>query len=142
MTGNQWGTDWGPRGSSPCTITDCDRPMEARGWCSRHYQRWRNNGDPLALRGRPKGPRHYKWGGDAVDYPAIHRRLREQKEHAQCAHASEECDGRLEWALIIGRGTRVSDSGLPYSPNIDEDYMSLCVLHHRRYDGNGRGGEE
>lgn len=31
-----------------CTISGCDRPHIARGWCSRHYERWRSSGDPLA----------------------------------------------------------------------------------------------
>lgn len=35
-------------GSSPvCSIEGCERPAQARGWCSLHLQRWRRNGDPL-----------------------------------------------------------------------------------------------
>jgi hypothetical protein len=30
-----------------CSISGCDRPVAARGWCSAHYCRWRNHGDPL-----------------------------------------------------------------------------------------------
>lgn len=30
-----------------CSIDGCDRPVLARGWCNRHYLRWRNHGDPL-----------------------------------------------------------------------------------------------
>jgi len=30
-----------------CTIEGCERPQVARSWCGRHYQRWRNHGDPL-----------------------------------------------------------------------------------------------
>lgn len=29
-----------------CTIDDCERPGIARGWCSKHYERWRRTGDP------------------------------------------------------------------------------------------------
>jgi 5-methylcytosine-specific restriction endonuclease McrA len=36
----------------PCLIDECDgiagKPGTARGWCSAHYQRWKNHGDPLA----------------------------------------------------------------------------------------------
>ena len=36
-----------------CSIDGCDRPVfNARGWCSRHYQRWRSSGNPL---GKHKG---------------------------------------------------------------------------------------
>jgi hypothetical protein len=30
-----------------CSIPGCERPPHARGWCSRHYDRWRHHGDPL-----------------------------------------------------------------------------------------------
>ncbi len=33
-----------------CSVVDCDRPVLARGWCSRCYQRWSQWGDPM---GRP-----------------------------------------------------------------------------------------
>jgi hypothetical protein len=35
----------------PCTI--CGKPMIGRGWCSKHYERWRIHGDPLY---EPPGP--------------------------------------------------------------------------------------
>lgn len=33
-----------------CSVEGCDKPTEARGWCHKHYQRWRSNGDPLISR--------------------------------------------------------------------------------------------
>lgn len=33
-----------------CSIEGCDRPVQGRGWCSRHYTRWWRNGDPLVCR--------------------------------------------------------------------------------------------
>lgn len=29
-----------------CSIDGCERLAIARGWCLKHYKRWRNNGDP------------------------------------------------------------------------------------------------
>jgi len=29
-----------------CSIPDCSAIVIARGWCSKHWQRWRSNGDP------------------------------------------------------------------------------------------------
>lgn len=31
-----------------CSIDGCDRPQRARGWCSAHWTRWRQHGDPRA----------------------------------------------------------------------------------------------
>lgn len=31
---------------SVCAVEVCDRPTARRSWCSGHYARWRNNGDP------------------------------------------------------------------------------------------------
>lgn len=36
-----------------CSIEDCGRPVFARGWCNRHYNRWRSHGDPLTTLRRP-----------------------------------------------------------------------------------------
>lgn len=32
-----------------CKIPECDNPGHARGWCKKHWQRWRKNGDPEKL---------------------------------------------------------------------------------------------
>lgn len=37
-----------------CTIQDCGQECHARGWCRKHYLRWRKHGDPLGG-GTPKG---------------------------------------------------------------------------------------
>ena len=30
-----------------CSVPGCERPHEARGWCTLHYQRWKKHGDPF-----------------------------------------------------------------------------------------------
>lgn len=37
-----------PSGLNTCSIDGCDSPPRARGWCNKHYYRWRRLGDPLA----------------------------------------------------------------------------------------------
>lgn len=29
-----------------CSVDDCTRPISSRGWCTKHYARWRNTGHP------------------------------------------------------------------------------------------------
>lgn len=36
-----------PARPARCKLADCDRPHEAKGYCKRHYRRWRAYGDPL-----------------------------------------------------------------------------------------------
>jgi hypothetical protein len=31
-----------------CSVDDCHRPVYCRGWCVRHYFRWKRHGDPTA----------------------------------------------------------------------------------------------
>ena len=38
-----------------CTIEGCSSKVAARGWCSKHYYRWRKYGDPLAVARPQKG---------------------------------------------------------------------------------------
>lgn len=41
-----------------CTIDGCERPSDARGWCSTHYSKWFRYGDPQGGgtdKGAPKG---------------------------------------------------------------------------------------
>lgn len=46
MDGSSWLQDWSV--VKVCSIDGCDGVHYGRGWCRRHYQRWRRNGDPLA----------------------------------------------------------------------------------------------
>jgi hypothetical protein len=36
-----------------CGVAECPKAARARGWCNRHYIRWRNHGDPLKTVHRP-----------------------------------------------------------------------------------------
>ena len=36
-----------------CTIEDCGTEIYAKGWCNKHYQRFRRNGHPEILRRNP-----------------------------------------------------------------------------------------
>ncbi len=36
------------RPQSSCSIPDCNKRHQARGWCKKHYSRWQRHGSPLA----------------------------------------------------------------------------------------------
>ena len=44
------------RPSRLCSIPGCDQKHYAKGYCSKHWQRWRSNGDPYLAK-RPRTPR-------------------------------------------------------------------------------------
>lgn len=37
-----------PTSKNQCSIPECDSKVLARGWCSRHWQRWKRHGNPTA----------------------------------------------------------------------------------------------
>jgi hypothetical protein len=38
----------------PCAVDGCDRQAYCRGWCAKHYQRWKAHGDPTKTTRRPR----------------------------------------------------------------------------------------
>jgi hypothetical protein len=54
-----------------CSVPDCSKAAEKRGWCGMHYYRWRVHGDPLYTK------REYVKGGRARQmtngYIAVYR---------------------------------------------------------------------
>ncbi len=51
------------RPGSVCAVQACHAPVIARGWCFRHYQRWRRHGDVHQVARRPAvGLADYLWG--------------------------------------------------------------------------------
>lgn len=37
------------RSQRTCSVPECNSRHRSRGWCGRHYDRWRRRGDPLAV---------------------------------------------------------------------------------------------
>lgn len=40
-----------------CSVAGCDKPHDSKGFCSKHYERWRKHGDPLFTLRLEKTPR-------------------------------------------------------------------------------------
>ena len=36
--------------NATCSIDGCNKPAKSRGWCSKHYTRWKRHGDPLKVK--------------------------------------------------------------------------------------------
>lgn len=77
--------------SGHCSLPECSQTAMARGWCSKHYTRWRRHGDPLAnntsnrggnrlpVGSRSIGSNGYTWVKVADnDWRYEHRHLMEQ----------------------------------------------------------------
>jgi hypothetical protein len=81
-----------------CTIEDCGRPHDARGYCSMHWKRWQRTGNPHMAQPRmPRGrrcsirgcqrpvsargmctghvTRLYRWGDPRPEQPLSHQRV-------------------------------------------------------------------
>ena len=58
-----------------CKVQGCDSPVRGRGYCSKHYQRWRTHGDPTKV--LPPRGRHVKptCSVDDCDREALAREL-------------------------------------------------------------------
>ena len=77
-----------------CSINDCDKPTVGRGWCRKHYTRWRKHGDPLYVtpwspppQNRPRTIGCIEDGCDAK-----HFAKGRCKNHYQRAYAAENAD--------------------------------------------------
>lgn len=42
-----------------CSIDGCDNPAMARGWCGKHYMRWKSHGDPNVCKVEKGGQLRY-----------------------------------------------------------------------------------
>lgn len=55
----------------PCSIEGCKSAARGRGWCGKHWQRWRAHGDPLGGQDRFSDPRQSflsrtEWQGECL----------------------------------------------------------------------------
>ena len=86
------GTTGGQRMTRRCAIAGCNSPHEARGMCSKHYQRIKKRGE-LQLRVRPTGclfvgcdQPHHAQGLCHCHYQWATRPLNAKFRHQTCAH--------------------------------------------------------
>ena len=57
-----------PAKGKACCIEGCGRPVLARGWCVKHYNRWAKHGDPLQTRWEVQRGRRSQWHSASHGY--------------------------------------------------------------------------
>lgn len=106
-----------------CSIDGCGCPVRSRGWCSRHYYRWRMHGDPLS--GRIPSGTLAEWiddvalryeGDDCLIWPFS----RNNKGYGQIRQ-----NGRTE---IVSRLVCIEVNGPP--PTTDHEAAHSCGKGH------------
>lgn len=110
-----------------CSIADCGNKAVARGWCSKHWARWRKHGDP------------HKGGlnplGDKCSVPGC-----ERKPHSRWKGRKPVCN--MHWLRLYNTGStdlrdKVFASWAVCSvPGCDKDARAsggtLCEMHYWR----------
>ena len=98
-----------------CSIENCPKKVEARGWCPMHYQRWRTTGDPIKTKTRQtivriEGKQGYvsvaggTWAKcDASDLPLLSKHLWNRD---QDGYIRTQIEGKniTMHQLLVGRG--------------------------------------
>lgn len=124
--------------SSKCSIDGCEKKVYGRGWCTMHWKRWKNNGDPEVVT--------RSWGhgvtSETVKYAGMHRRVRRLRGKAS-DYSCRDCGGRAHhWAydhsdpeelsevILTGRGSLVE---VPFSLDPGR-YQPMCRRCHRNFD--------
>lgn len=145
-----------------CSIEGCSNKVRARGWCDKHYRRWKRNGDPMVKR-RVRGTctvedcpnehrargwcyKHYqRWlhhgdltadlrRKDVVKYGWAHGRVRAARGDAP-EHSCVECGQPAdEWSYDhTDPEPLFNERGRPYSLDVQR-YQARCHSCHTRFD--------
>ena len=116
-----------------CSIEGCDKPAKGRGWCDKHWSRWRRNGHPLAGKTFEGAPMSFLTGvvnsppddcalwtfaKDRDGYGMLHVGKAKRMAHRE---AWERYNGRSVGAGLI----------IAHSPNVCHNPSCINPLHLR-----------
>ena len=96
-----------------CSIPECGRVAQARGWCKMHWRRWRKSGDPNIVKVR--GSWNKKAGPCEV------------AECGQTAHARGLCSKHYTRWAKHGDVEKLAPTGRP----LKGDHLSITGVHKR-----------
>ena len=125
-----------PNATKACAIAGCTSPHHARGWCVKHWNRWKNAGDPNVVRksgqADRRGSRNPMWRGDEVTYETVHWRM--SREDPARNHSCAHCSGPAkQWAYTHDAPNEKQSEVGPYSVD-PEFYIPLCISCHVKFD--------
>ena len=89
-----------------CSVEGCGSPVKARGWCAKHWNRWRRNGHPTSL---PRAKLRPGCSASGCTRPRAARGLcrthysRWQRSHATSICAIDGCGRPLEARGLCSR---------------------------------------
>lgn len=115
-----------------CSIEGCEKPHYARGWCKKHWYRWRRHGDPLAImKAEPVYAEHPGYGGVHQSIAAA-RGPASQHECYRCgepaAHWAYDHEDPDELTAVIRNGSG-NPTEVTYSLDPDH-YWPMCRSCH------------
>lgn len=121
------------RGSQPlCSVESCGQKYYGRGYCEKHYNRWKTHGDPTVVLtgGRPSLAGYPTFAG-------LHRRLYRARGRA-AEHPCVDCGKRArDWSYKHGDPNEktqvIGGETVPYSLNLDQ-YEPRCRACHMKFD--------
>jgi hypothetical protein len=114
-----------------CAVDGCELPSRAKGWCEKHYTRWRHHGDPLIV--HPRGPirSNFVCSVDGCDKPAKSKGL--CPAHYRRSRLGSPLDEPVR---------RYTPDSLCEVEGCEKPHLSggLCAMHYERKKKTGEVG--
>lgn len=111
-----------------CIIEDCPHMQVGRGWCTKHWCRWRRTGDPMKVRKRGAVR------AAVVPYNELHTRLRLDRGPARMQSCRYCAATAGQWAYDHSDPNAICDVKNRYYSMDLSHYIPLCGPCHVRLD--------
>lgn len=108
-----------------CSIEGCEGKMYGRGWCRRHYDKWRNHGDPLA---------GWNWDDSKIQATECSVETCSKKPLAKGL-----CEAHYALNRRTGSTERTNVRGVCFLADCGEPHLAkgYCSSHYYKWKNNG-----